>query len=74
LASQFCQGKLVAVLEGGYNLRILGKLACAVTAKLAEIPYVIEEKPQGTIPKIRRKGEKMINQIKKTQSTFWKIE
>jgi len=72
-AVKFCQGKLVAVLEGGYSLRFLGKLASVVTARLAEIPYSIKDKPRGANLKIRRKGEKTIEQVKKTQSIFWNI-
>jgi acetoin utilization deacetylase AcuC-like enzyme len=73
-ASKFCQGKLVAVLEGGYSLRFLGKLASAVTARMAEIPYVIQDKHYGADLKIRKKGEKTIAQVKKIQSSFWNIK
>ncbi len=73
-ATKFCQGKLVAVLEGGYRLRFLGKMACAVTAKMAEIPYSIKDKPRCANLKIRRKGEKTIEQVKKIQSSFWNIK
>ena len=73
-ASKFCQGKLVAVLEGGYSLRFLGKLACAVTAKMAEIPYSIRDKHHGAGVKVRRKGEKTIEQVKEIQSSFWNIK
>jgi len=73
-ASKFCQGKLVAALEGGYSLRFLGKLACAVTAKMAEIPYVIQDKHRGTGIKVRKKGEKTIKQVKKIQASFWNIK
>jgi acetoin utilization deacetylase AcuC-like enzyme len=73
-AAKFCQGKLVAVLEGGYSLRFLGKMACAVTAKMAEIPYTIRDKHQAASVKVRKKGEKTINRIKKVQSPFWKIK
>lgn len=72
-ATKFCQGKLVAVLEGGYSLRFLGKMACAVTAKMAEIPYCIKNKPRCANLQIQRKGEKTIEQVKKTQSSFWNI-
>ena len=72
-AAKFCQGKLVTVLEGGYSLRFLGKLASAVTARMAEIPYVIQDKHRGAGLKIRRKGEKTIEQVKKIQSSFWNI-
>ncbi len=73
-ASKFCQGKLVAVLEGGYSLRFLGKMACTVTAKMAEITYSIKDKPRCANLKIRRKGEKTIEQVKKIQSSFWNIK
>jgi acetoin utilization deacetylase AcuC-like enzyme len=72
-ATKFCQGKLVAVLEGGYSMRFLGKMACAVTAKMAEIPYTFRDKHQSASVKVQRKGEKTINRIKKLQSSFWKI-
>jgi acetoin utilization deacetylase AcuC-like enzyme len=72
-AAKICQGRLVAVLEGGYNLRFLGKIACAVTAKMAEIPYSIKDKHRGSGIKVRKKGEKTINRIKKIQSPFWNI-
>jgi len=74
LASKFCQGKLVAVLEGGYSLRFLGKMACAVTARLAEIPYSIRDKHRGAGIKVRKNGEKTIEQVKKIQSSFWNIK
>jgi acetoin utilization deacetylase AcuC-like enzyme len=72
-AAKFCQGKLVAILEGGYSLKFLGKMACAVTAKMAEIPYTLKDKNWCANLKIRKKGEKTINQIKKIQSSFWNI-
>jgi acetoin utilization deacetylase AcuC-like enzyme len=72
-ATRFCQGKVVAVLEGGYSMRFLGKMACAVTAKMAEIPYKLKDKHQGTSAKVWRKGEKTIKQVKKIQSRFWNI-
>jgi acetoin utilization deacetylase AcuC-like enzyme len=72
-ATKFCQGKLVAILEGGYSLKFLGKMACAVTAKMAEIPYTLKDKHWCANLKIRKKGEKTINQIKKIQSSFWNI-
>jgi acetoin utilization deacetylase AcuC-like enzyme len=73
-ASKFGQGKLVAVLEGGYSMRFLGKLACAVTAKMAEIPYSIRDKHHGAGVKVRKKGEKTIEQVKEIQSSFWNIK
>jgi acetoin utilization deacetylase AcuC-like enzyme len=72
-ATRFCQGKVVAVLEGGYSMRFLGKMACAVTAKMAGIPYRLKDKHQDTGIKVRRKGERTISKVKKIQSCFWHI-
>lgn len=74
LASEFCQDKLVAVLEGGYNLRVLGKLVAAVTARMAGIHYSIRDKQFGAISAIRKKGEKTIKEVKKTHSMFWDMK
>jgi acetoin utilization deacetylase AcuC-like enzyme len=71
LASKFCQNKLVAVLEGGYNLRVLGKIAAAVTARMAGISYSIKDKRRGTTSAVRKQGEKTIEEVKKIQSSFW---
>lgn len=73
-ADKFCQGKLVAVLEGGYTLRYIGKMAATVTAKMSKIPYSFKDKPQCAEPKIRKEAQKMLAQVKKTQSEFWNIK
>jgi acetoin utilization deacetylase AcuC-like enzyme len=72
-ATKFCNGRLVAVLEGGYCLPILGKLACGVTAKMAGISYTVKDKPYCGVPKVRKKAQKMLKQVKKAQSSFWDI-
>ncbi len=73
LASQYCQDKLVSVLEGGYNLQNMGKLACATTARMAEIPYKLKDKHPGATMKTRKTAEKVIEKAKRIQSTFWKL-
>jgi acetoin utilization deacetylase AcuC-like enzyme len=72
-ASKFCQGRVVAVLEGGYDLAHLGKLACGVIAKMAEIPYSFTDKPYCASLKVRKKATKMLSQIEKVQMKFWNI-
>ena len=73
-ASQYCQGKLAAVLEGGYSLRFLGKMACSVTAQMANFSYTFKDKPHYADPKIKRRAEQMLTQAKKTQSEFWNLK
>ena len=73
LASKFCAGKLVAILEGGYSLRFLGRMAAAVIAKMAEIPYSIRDKRPVAGPGIRKRGERIMEEVKRVQSSFWDL-
>jgi len=75
LASQSCNGKLVAVLEGGYDLRALGRIATSVIAKLAGVPYALESK-RSWQPSARlvRRAELVIDEVKRVQSSFWSFE
>ena len=72
-ASRVCHGRLVAVLEGGYSHRFLGKMATAVIARMTKIPYSISDKPRATKANIRNQGENIIKQVKKQQSMFWNL-
>jgi len=74
LASKFCAGKLVAILEGGYSLRFLGKTAVAVIARMAEVPYSIKDKRLAASPKIRKQAERIIEEVKRVQSSFWNLK
>jgi acetoin utilization deacetylase AcuC-like enzyme len=75
LASQLSNGKVVAVLEGGYNLQVLGQMACSAIAKLAEIPYVLTNRgsPRSS-PRLMKQGERLINEVKRAHSAFWSFE
>jgi acetoin utilization deacetylase AcuC-like enzyme len=71
--AKLCQDRLVAVLEGGYNLRHLGKMATAVTARMAGIPYSIRDKRPAAVTEVRKKGLQMIRKVKEIQSLFWNL-
>lgn len=73
LASQLCNGKIVAVLEGGYGLRFLGKMATAVIAEMAGVPYSVQDKHERADASIQKKAENVIEQVKNTQSLFWSL-
>jgi acetoin utilization deacetylase AcuC-like enzyme len=73
LASQMCEGQLVTILEGGYSLNFLGKMATAAIAKMAGVSYTVKDKNPTAHLKTRRKAERIINEVKLVQSTFWKI-
>jgi len=73
LATQLCAGKLVASLEGGYSLNFLGKMATSAIAKMANASYVIRDKSPAVNPKTLKKADQIINNVKKVQSSFWKL-
>ncbi len=74
-ASQSCDGKLVAILEGGYHLGMLGRIVTSVIAKLAGVPYRLRSK-RSWQPSARlvRRAEQVIDEVKRVQSSFWNFE
>jgi len=72
-ASKFCAGRLVAILEGGYSLRFLGRMAVSVISRMAEVPYFTKDKRPVADPGIRKRAEKIIKEVKIVQSSFWKL-
>ena len=73
LASQFCTGKLVAVLEGGYSLNYIGKMAAATVAKMAGVPYALEDKAPAVSGQVRKQAENVIKEVRRVQSSFWDL-
>jgi len=73
LASEVCQGKLVSVLEGGYSLKFVGKIAAAAIAKMSKTPYALNDKVSMPKERVKRQGEKIIEEVKKVQKAFWNI-
>ncbi len=72
-ASRFCSGKLVAILEGGYNLVLLGKIVSATVAKMAGIPYRIKDEHPVPISRVRKRAEKTMEGVKSVHSAFWNL-
>ncbi|MGQ9725899.1 MAG: hypothetical protein ACUVQL_02070 [Candidatus Bathycorpusculaceae bacterium] len=52
------QGKLVSVLEGGYSLKFVGKIAASIIAKMSETPYNVNEKVPPISQHQKREGRK----------------
>ena len=72
-ASRLCEGRLVALLEGGYNLGVIGKIALGVVAEMAEVPLSFPaESPKIDIRAVRR-AEKVIEDVKRIHSAYWKL-
>lgn len=73
LASRFCEGKLVTVLEGGYSLNFLGKIITAVVAEMAGTSYSIQDKGPVANSAVRKQAEKVIRDVRNIQSSFWNL-
>ena len=66
-------GRFVAVLEGGYSLEWIGKIAAAVVSIMAELEYRLEDEPQQASERVRNRAFEFLNEVKRVQSKFWKL-
>lgn len=73
LASEICEGKLVSVLEGGYSLNFVGKIAAAAVAEMSGAFYSVDDKVPVIKKRIKEQGEKVIKEVKRVQRTFWNV-
>jgi len=74
LASKFCNGRLVAVLEGGYSLHAIGKLATAVIARMGGIAYPVVDSRPAASKRVRIKASKVLAEVKTVQSNYWSLK
>ncbi len=73
LASQYCEGKTVVALEGGYSLSFLGRMVTSTVANMAGITYAVKDKALEADLKTRKKAEHVINDVKRIQASFWQL-
>lgn len=73
-ASTLCEDRFVAVLEGGYNLRQLGKLVASTISKMAGFSYSMKIESPPTNSRAEKQAEKVIEEIKEVQSAFWSLD
>ncbi|MEM2105650.1 MAG: histone deacetylase [Candidatus Bathyarchaeia archaeon] len=74
LASTLCGGKLVFVLEGGYSLKFVGKLAALAIAKMSGSSYIVNDVVVDASAHVRMLGEKVLREVKKVHGTFWNLK
>ena len=73
LASETCRGKLVSVLEGGYSLNFVGKIAAAALAKMSQAVYNVNDEAPTIKEHIKQQGERVIKEVKRVQKAFWNL-
>jgi acetoin utilization deacetylase AcuC-like enzyme len=73
LASEMCKGMLVSVLEGGYSLSFVGKIAATAIAKMSGANYPLNDKIPTSSKHVRSLGERTIKKAKKVFRAFWNV-
>jgi acetoin utilization deacetylase AcuC-like enzyme len=71
--SRLCEGKLAVLLEGGYNLNIIGKIAVGAVSEMAGLPFVSPEESPQVDKKVTKHAETVIEEVKRMHSAYWKI-
>jgi acetoin utilization deacetylase AcuC-like enzyme len=74
LASKTCRNRVVAVLEGGYRVKWIGKLAASALAQMCGTSFSTRDR----VPRIEKRtsvlGEKVIKDVKKAQKSYWNLD
>jgi acetoin utilization deacetylase AcuC-like enzyme len=65
------ESKVLAVLEGGYNLDALSRGVLAFLAGIRNEKFVVEEKPTITQKEIKEKSVERLEEIKEFLSQYW---
>jgi len=73
LASQACNGRLGLILEGGYGVKFIGKIAAAAIARMSGSMCHIDDRVPALKQSVRDKGERVIEEVKKVQRSFWSL-
>jgi acetoin utilization deacetylase AcuC-like enzyme len=74
VASEKCSGRVVSVLEGGYCVSAIGKAAAIAIARMTGAPYFVHDMPRIAETRIMKRGEKILEEVKKAQGAFWSID
>jgi len=67
LATKYCNGRLIAVLEGGYSEGLSKGLPNSIAALAGESPYVNETETTDN------RGREVIENVKKVLSRYWRF-
>ncbi len=74
LASSLCGGRFVAVLEGGYNLKKLGRLVALSASKMAGLPYSFKDESPRVSSRAEKQAERVLDEVRRVQSAFWSLK
>jgi acetoin utilization deacetylase AcuC-like enzyme len=73
LASEMCNGMMVSVLEGGYSLSYVGKIAAAAIAEMIGTNYVLNDRVPISSNHVKSQGIRTVKKAKEVFRAFWDI-
>jgi acetoin utilization deacetylase AcuC-like enzyme len=73
LAARVPSGSMVQVLEGGYGIRFVGKIASSAIAEMSRSKYALHDCAPTESGQVRTLGERIIEETKKVQRDFWNL-
>lgn len=73
LAHKSCDDKMVAVLEGGYNLWFLKRIVATCIAKMAGISLKVKDRRPFISFETEKEANKMIEVVRRIQSRYWSL-
>jgi acetoin utilization deacetylase AcuC-like enzyme len=71
IASKVCDGRLLAVLEGGYNLEALSKTVAAIIMEMAKASFELKDSQCKSSQRVKDEADRVMVEVKNTLSTFW---
>lgn len=74
LASKLCGGRLVFVLEGGYNTKFVGKLAALAIARISCSNYIVSDVVPVASARTKKLSEKVLTEVRKAHGHFWNLK
>ena len=72
-AEKICNGRIIILLEGGYNLSAVSRGILQEISVLANLEIELEDPPPKIDPETEQYGKKLIAQIKELFSPYWKF-
>lgn len=73
LARRSCGGRLALVLEGGYGVKYIGKIAASAIATMSGSRYTVDDKVPVSNGFVKDKGKKMMKEVKEIQRNYWQL-
>jgi acetoin utilization deacetylase AcuC-like enzyme len=72
-AEELCNGRLIILLEGGYNLSAVSRGILQEISVLSDLGIELKDNPPKIDSEVEHYGKKLISQIKEIFGSYWKF-